>query len=65
MINKNYLTYMRVKKGYNKSELAKSIDSSPALITYLENGKRQPSMDNIIKLCSVLELDANILLGIN
>lgn len=47
----------REKKGLLQSDIAKLLDVSSSLICQLECGKKKMSLDNLIKLCKILEID--------
>lgn len=47
----------REKKGLLQSDIAKLLDVSSSFICQLECGKKKTSLDNLIKLCKILEID--------
>lgn len=61
-MNLEYLTTSRESKGYNKTKISKELDVVRSTITLWEKGDRKPSIDNIVKLCKLLNMDANKLL---
>ncbi|MGL4802017.1 MAG: helix-turn-helix domain-containing protein [Cetobacterium sp.] len=65
MINKEYLKEKRVAKGYTQIELAKEFGYGTIIANNWENGKRVPKTETIIKLCKLLDMDANKLLNLN
>jgi Zn-dependent peptidase ImmA (M78 family)/DNA-binding XRE family transcriptional regulator len=42
--------------GYKKSELARQLDISPAMITYYEQGKRQPSLKIVTQIAEIIKV---------
>ena len=55
MFSKN-LKYYRLKNGFTKKELAEMVDVKPSMITYYENGRSKPGMDNMKKLAAALNV---------
>ncbi|WP_442861337.1 helix-turn-helix domain-containing protein [Cellulosilyticum sp. WCF-2] len=47
----------RENKGLLQSDIAKLLDVSPSFICQLESGKKKMSLDNLIKLGKILEID--------
>lgn len=50
--------------GLSTLEIAKSIGVSPEMITQYRTTKKLPKLDTFAKLCKVLDLDANYILGL-
>ena len=50
------LKFLRVKKGLSQSQLAKRINKDRSSIAYWELGKSEPSIENVIKICQVLDV---------
>ncbi len=51
-----FLLYdVRTAKGYSVRELAHKSGVSSSAINYIENGKRSPSLDTLIKLSNALD----------
>ncbi|HAT4163188.1 TPA: helix-turn-helix domain-containing protein [Clostridium perfringens] len=50
------ITYFRMMHGLNKSQLAKKLNVSPAYITMIENGKKNPSSELILKIASLFNI---------
>ena len=45
-----------------QDELAKRIGVSQSMISHYISGRKMPALDNLSRLCSVLDLDANEIL---
>ena len=45
-------------------EIAKKIGVSPEMITQYKTTKKMPKLDTFARLCMVLDLDSNYILGI-
>lgn len=56
---------MRNLRGLTRSEFAKQLGVSTALVSAYEVGKREPSMKNLIALTQILNIGADWLLGIS
>ena len=56
---------MRNLRGLTRSEFAKKLGVSTALVSAYEVGKREPSMKNLIALTQILNIGADWLLGIS
>lgn len=56
---------MRNLRGLTRSEFAKKLGVSTALISAYEVGKREPSMKNLIALTQILNIESDWLLGIS
>lgn len=50
------ISYYREQNNLNKTQLAKKLNVSPAYITMLENGKKRPSNELILKLSSIFNI---------
>lgn len=64
MLFKDRLKIARERKGISQSELAKLSGLQPSSISHFENGRREPSVKNIRRLCSALMCSSDFLLGI-
>ncbi len=68
ILMKNYfkdnLKYLRTEKGIGQVELAKNIGVSKAVISFWENGLREPTMSNLIALAKFFEVSLDYLVGI-
>lgn len=49
--------------GYSQESLAEKIECSTIFISYMERGKKSPSVDTLIKLANTLDVSTDILLG--
>ena len=56
---------IRTLRGLTRSEFAKQLGVSTALVSAYEVGKREPSMKNLIALTQILNIEADWLLGIS
>lgn len=54
------LVQTRIDRGLTQSDLAKLVAMQPSNISRLENGVHNPSLDLILKIASILEVDINI-----
>ena len=57
------LTSFRKKKGYSQEQLAFQIGVSRQAVSKWETGLSQPELSNIEKICEVLEITPNDLMG--
>jgi transcriptional regulator with XRE-family HTH domain len=48
------LRQRRIRRGLTRAALANKVDVSPAMITYLEQGERRPSIELLDALASAL-----------
>lgn len=62
VIMKNLLKNARELKGWKIRELAEQMGIDAALVSKFESGTRKPTKEQVIKLASLLELDADQLL---
>lgn len=53
----------RIAKNLSQSDLAVKLDVSYVSISGYENGNRIPSVEKLIKLCEILDLTPNYVLG--
>lgn len=63
-MNINYLAKSRIENGLTRYEVAAYLGVTSGVVSHWENGVRVPRPDSIIKLCKLLNMDANILLGL-
>ncbi|MBQ3643166.1 MAG: helix-turn-helix domain-containing protein [Candidatus Riflebacteria bacterium] len=52
------LKYYRKQAGLTQDDFAKSVQTDPVYISYIENGKRFPSIEYIEKMAKVLKIDS-------
>jgi len=63
VINGERLKNLRIGKGLNQQELADMIGGCKSLISCYENGKRNPSLENIIAFMQIFGVSADYLIG--
>ena len=56
---------LREEKELNQTELGKAVNMTQRKISYIENDKYEPSMDDIKALCKFFNVSADYLLGFN
>ena len=61
-VGKN-LRHWRINKGLTQEQLAEQLNICRSVISDYENNKRELHASIIIKICKILEIDANVLLG--
>lgn len=59
------LVSAREQKGMKQVDLAEALGVSKTCINYWEKDKREPSVKDIKRLCSILDINADDLLGIH
>lgn len=57
------LAYLREQRGISQSELAGVTGLAKSAISHYECGRRQPSLDNMIKLACALDTSIDYLVG--
>ena len=50
--------------NYNHEKIAELLGISRSTYTYYETGKTEPSQESLFKLCNILNVDFNTLLGV-
>ena len=60
---KNNLKYLRSCKGLSQSNLAQKIGKDQSTIAYWENGKAEPTLENIVKTADVLQISIENFIG--
>ena len=67
MINSNIfpqrLKELRLKKGLTQTELGEKVGVKQNTFTNWENGKREPSFENLVKLADLFEVSLDWLFG--
>lgn len=58
----NLVKSMRNKKGLTQSDLSQQSNLSRNYISDIENGRYMPSVNTLITLASLLDIDLNVLL---
>lgn len=61
----NRIKELRKKKHLTQFQLAELVDVSSVYVSYIENGKRQLSLDNLINIANVLEVSCDDILVLN
>lgn len=54
---------LREERELNQTELGKAVNMTQRKVSYLENGKYEPSMEDIRALCRYFHISADYLLG--
>ena len=57
------LKNIRLQRKMSQSDLAKKTGLTPSNISHYERGTRQPTVDNLRKLCDALPCSSDALLG--
>lgn len=55
---------LREDKDLNQTQLGKSVGMTQRKLSYIECGKYEPSVDDIVALCKFFKVSADYLLGI-
>ena len=63
-MNLEYLKKCRKRKFKNQKLAAESIGVSHTMYQYIEQGRRSGTIETVISMCKILEMDANILLNL-
>ncbi len=58
------LRNLREEKELNQTELGKRLGMTQRKLSYIECGKCEPSIDDIISICNYFQISADYLLGI-
>lgn len=56
---------LREDKDLTQSELGERVNMTQRKISYIERGKYEPSIDDIVSLCKFFNVSSDYLLGIN
>lgn len=57
------LTLLREKYNFSKSDIARQLGVTPALISAYENQERKPSLDKLIALADIFHVSTDYILG--
>lgn len=60
----NNLVFFRKEKGYTQHNMAQMLGVVDSCYANWEQGRTEPDITNIIKLCEIFEIEADYLLGI-
>lgn len=55
---------LREEKNINQTSLGKAVNMTQRKISYIECGKYEPSIDDIVALCRYFKVSADYLLGL-
>ena len=55
---------LREDKDMNQSQLGKAVNMTQRKISYIECGKCEPSLDDIVAFCQFFKVSADYLIGI-
>ena len=58
------IRFLREDRELNQTELGKAVQMTQRKISYIECGKYEPSMDDMIAFCRFFNVSANYLLGL-
>lgn len=56
---------LREDADLNQTQLGKMLNMTQRKISYIECGKYEPSIDDIVAICNFFEISANYLLGVS
>lgn len=56
---------LREDKDLTQSELGAQVNMTQRKISYIERGKYEPSIDDIVSLCKFFDVSSDYLLGLN
>ena len=56
---------LREDADLNQTQLGKAVGMTQRKVSYIECGKCEPSIDDIVALCQYFKVSANYLLGIS
>lgn len=59
------LVNLRKERGINAVEIAKAVGISKSAMSQIEKGTVIPSMQTLCKLCQLLDVSSDYLLGLN
>ena len=58
------LKELRIAKGLSQREVSSALGMTRNAFTNYENGYREPSLDNLKKICQFFDVSADYLLGL-
>ncbi len=64
-LNNTVLKELRKEKKLTQTELASKLDIGQSAYAKWENGRTEPTLENIVKLSKILDTTADELLGID
>lgn len=59
------IRYLRIRNNLTSKELSKVLNISESSISLIENGKRKPSLDMIVKIADYFKVTTDFLLGVS
>ena len=62
---KDLIKDLRLEKGISINQMAKDLGISAACISYWENGKREPTYQQIKRICLYFAVSADYVLGLD
>lgn len=57
------LSLLRQEKGVSQRAAAKELGVSQALLSHYENGRREPNLSFVVKVCDYYHVSADYILG--
>jgi len=54
----------RERNGWTQAQVAEWCDVNTAALSHWESGRREPNLENLVRLCNGLRVSANWLLGL-
>ena len=58
------IKYLREEAGLNQTQLGSAVNMTQRKVSYIECGKYEPSIEDIILLCKFFNVSADFLLGL-
>ncbi len=59
------LKELRIEKGINQIELAKQLQVSKGIISFWENGLREPTLSNLISIAKFFDVSLDYICGLS
>ncbi len=59
------LKYLRKSHGLNQKQVAEKLGITSATVSAYELGKKYPSLDILIKICTIFDVSSDFLLGLS
>ena len=56
-----FLQEQRKAKGYTQEAFSEALEVNVNTIKYIEQGRRSPSLEMLLKICGQLELELNLI----
>ena len=61
---KDVIRDLRKEKGISVNQLARALKVSNACVSYWENGKREPNLQQIKRICLFFDVSADYVVGL-